>query len=122
VLLEIGRRIGVRQLAEEGENASKGLGATEGAIFGLLGLIPAFPFSGALTRFNARQHLVVVAPAPCRPFGLAGARRAIDANGVNFAFLSEHAPVETYGVTNRYQFCISALVAKKKPANSLRFY
>jgi hypothetical protein len=42
VLLEIGRRIGVRQLAEEGENASKGLGATEGAIFGLLGLILAF--------------------------------------------------------------------------------
>jgi hypothetical protein len=34
VLLEIGRRIGVRQLAEEGESASKGLGA----IFGLLGL------------------------------------------------------------------------------------
>jgi hypothetical protein len=37
VLLEIGRRIGVRQLAEEGETASKGLGAIEGAIFGLLG-------------------------------------------------------------------------------------
>jgi hypothetical protein len=34
VLLEIGRRIGVRQLAEEGETASKGLGAIEGAIFG----------------------------------------------------------------------------------------
>jgi hypothetical protein len=29
VLLEIGRRIGVRQLAEEGESASKGLGAIE---------------------------------------------------------------------------------------------
>jgi hypothetical protein len=41
VLLEIGRRIGVRQLTEEGESASKGLGA----IFGLLGLILAFSFS-----------------------------------------------------------------------------
>ena len=59
VLLEIGRRIGVRQLAEEGETASKGLGAIEGAIFGLLGLILAFSFSGALTRFDARRHLVV---------------------------------------------------------------
>jgi len=59
VLLEIGRRIGVRQLAEEGESASKGLGAIEGAIFGLLGLILAFSFSGALTRFDARRHLVV---------------------------------------------------------------
>ena len=59
VLLEIGRRIGVRQLAEEGETASKGLGAIEGAIFWLLGLILAFSFSGALTRFDARRHLVV---------------------------------------------------------------
>ena len=59
VLLEIGRRIGARQLAEEGETASKGLGAIEGAIFGLLGLILAFSFSGALTRFDARRHLVV---------------------------------------------------------------
>jgi hypothetical protein len=37
----------------------KGLGAIEGAIFGLLGLILAFSFSGALTRFDARRHLVV---------------------------------------------------------------
>ena len=37
---------GVRQLTEEGETASKGLGAIEGAIFGLLGLILAFSFSG----------------------------------------------------------------------------
>jgi hypothetical protein len=53
VLLEIGRRIGVRQIKEEGETASQGLGAIEGAIFGLLGLILAFSFSGALTRFEA---------------------------------------------------------------------
>jgi hypothetical protein len=53
------RNIGLRQLAEEGESASKGLGAIEGAIFGLLGLILAFSFSGALTRFDARRHLVV---------------------------------------------------------------
>jgi hypothetical protein len=59
VLLEIGRRIGVHQLAEEGETASQGLGAIEGAIFGLLGLILAFSFSGALSRFDARRHLVV---------------------------------------------------------------
>ena len=37
----------------------KGLGAIEGAIFGLLGLILAFSFSGALTRFDARRHLVI---------------------------------------------------------------
>jgi hypothetical protein len=60
VLLEIGRRVGVRRIAEEGETASKGLSAIEGAIFGLLGLILAFLFSGALTRFDAARHLVVV--------------------------------------------------------------
>ena len=55
----VGRRIGARRIAEEGEAASKGFGAVEGAVFGLLGLILAFLFSGALTRFDARRHLVV---------------------------------------------------------------
>jgi hypothetical protein len=58
-LLETGRRIGVRRLAEEGESAAKGFGAIEGAVFALLGLILAFTFSGALVRFDARRHLVV---------------------------------------------------------------
>jgi hypothetical protein len=59
LLLEVGRRVGLRRIAEEGEVASKGLTAIEGAIFGLLGLILAFLFSGALTRFDAARHLVV---------------------------------------------------------------
>lgn len=59
VLLEVGRRIGARRLAEEGEAAAKGFGAIETAVFALLGLILAFSFSGALTRFDARRHLVV---------------------------------------------------------------
>src|SRR6476620_2284721 len=59
VLLEVGRRIGARRLAQEGEAAAKGFGAIEGAVFALLGLILAFSFSGALTRFDARRHLVV---------------------------------------------------------------
>jgi hypothetical protein len=59
VLLEVGRRLGARQIARDGDSAGKGLGALEGAIFGLLGLILAFSFSGALTRFDGRRHLVV---------------------------------------------------------------
>lgn len=59
VLLEVGRRIGARRLAEEGEAAAKGFGAIETAVFALLGLILAFSFSGALTRFDARRHLVL---------------------------------------------------------------
>jgi hypothetical protein len=59
VLLELGRRIGRRHFASEGEMATKGLGPIEGALFGLLGLILAFLLSGALERFDARRHLVV---------------------------------------------------------------
>jgi hypothetical protein len=59
VLLEVGRRIGQRRLKEEGAAAAKGFGAIESAIFALLGLILAFSFSGALTRFDARRQLVV---------------------------------------------------------------
>ena len=59
LLLALGRRIGARYLAREGEISQKGLGALEGAIFALLGLVLAFSFSGALARFDARRQLVV---------------------------------------------------------------
>ena len=59
VSLEAGRRVGARRFAEEGESSAKGLAAIQGAIFGLMGLILAFTFSGALSRFDARRHLVV---------------------------------------------------------------
>lgn len=57
--IELGRRIGARRIAKEGESAAKGFSSVEGAVFGLLGLILAFSFSGALTRFDGRRHLVV---------------------------------------------------------------
>ncbi len=55
VCLEIGRRLGVR--ASVGGEI-KGAGALEGATFALLGLLIAFTFSGAATRFEARRHLI----------------------------------------------------------------
>lgn len=58
-LIEVGRRIGMQRLAEEGETYTKGAGAVEGAVFALLGLLLAFSFSGALTRFDMRRQLVV---------------------------------------------------------------
>jgi hypothetical protein len=36
-----------------------GIGVLDGAMFGLLGLLVAFTFSGAATRFDSRRHLVV---------------------------------------------------------------
>lgn len=59
ILLESGRRFGSRRLAIDSEGARQGLGAVEGAVFALLGLLIAFTFSGAATRFDARRTLIV---------------------------------------------------------------
>jgi hypothetical protein len=56
--LALGRRIGQRRLAANAERAE--FGAVEGAIFGLLGLLLAFTFSGAVGRFDDRKRLVTV--------------------------------------------------------------
>jgi hypothetical protein len=59
LLLEAGRRIGLRRRARDLEGARAGLGAVEGAIFGLMGLLIAFTFSGAAARFDVRRQLIV---------------------------------------------------------------
>ncbi len=59
LLIEIGRRIGSRRFANEGESASKGVASVVGAVFGLMGLVLAFLFSGALSRFDDRRALIV---------------------------------------------------------------
>ncbi|HEV8121430.1 MAG TPA: DUF4239 domain-containing protein [Candidatus Polarisedimenticolia bacterium] len=56
--LEAGRRAGVRRLAREPEMSRLGLGPVEGAVFSLFGLLIAFTFQGAASRFDARRGLV----------------------------------------------------------------
>jgi hypothetical protein len=56
VLLEVGRRLGRRRLISEG--AAGGFGAVESAIFALFGLLVAFTFSGAVSRFDSRRALI----------------------------------------------------------------
>lgn len=51
-LVEVGRRVGLRRKLE-------GLGAIEGAVFGLMGLLIAFTFASAASRFETRRSLVV---------------------------------------------------------------
>jgi len=58
-MLEIGRRLGVRRLARDPEGAKAGTGAIDGAVFGLMGLLIAFTFSGAATRFDVRRTMMV---------------------------------------------------------------
>lgn len=58
VFIEIGWRSGNAQLRNNPDGLPKGVGIAEGAVFGLLGLVIAFTFSGAATRFEARRHLI----------------------------------------------------------------
>jgi hypothetical protein len=59
LLLEAGRRLGQRRQSKLEEGARAGLGAVEGAVFALMGLLVAFTFSGAATRFDTRRQLIV---------------------------------------------------------------
>jgi hypothetical protein len=59
VLLKIGHRVGRRRLAAETEQERVGLVSIETAIFGLLGLMFAFTYSGAASRFEQRRVLGV---------------------------------------------------------------
>lgn len=58
VLLEVGRRAGASRLAKDPDGARTGISAVEGSLFGLLGLLIAFTFSGAASRFDVRRQLI----------------------------------------------------------------
>lgn len=55
---DLGRRIGKVRLSRDPDGAGKGAGPAEAAIFSLMGLLIAFTFSGAASRFEARRHLI----------------------------------------------------------------
>ena len=57
--LAFGRWLGRRTIARYGAAALPNVGSLETAVFALLGLIIAFTFSGALTRFDTRRAQVV---------------------------------------------------------------
>src|SRR5262245_19216607 len=58
-MLELGSRIRRRQQIRHGAKEVPGLGAVEGAVFGLMGLLLAFTFSGAAARFDLRRMQIV---------------------------------------------------------------
>ena len=59
VALEAGWRIGRVRHERDPSAATAGTGAVDGAIFGLMGLLLAFTFSGAASRFETRRSLIV---------------------------------------------------------------
>ena len=58
ILLETGRRVGAKRLPKESEGERGSLSTIEGAIFALFGLVMAFGFSGAASRFNEKRMLI----------------------------------------------------------------
>jgi len=59
ICLAVGRRIGQRVIARSGAAGVANVGSLETAVFALLGLLIAFTFSGALSRFDVRRAQVV---------------------------------------------------------------
>lgn len=55
----LGQRMGARRLARDPEGGREGVGAIEGAVFAFMGLLLAFTFSGATSRFDERKKLVM---------------------------------------------------------------
>lgn len=58
-LLEAGRRTGERRLRDDPDGARTGIGTVDAALFSLLGLLIAFTFSGAASRFDGRRQQIV---------------------------------------------------------------
>jgi hypothetical protein len=59
VCLEIGRRYGLKRTGTESASAATGRRIVEGAFFGLLSLLLAFSFSGAVAQYDSRRALIV---------------------------------------------------------------
>lgn len=59
LMLELGRRVGKRRQREGMDPGKSGTGPVDAAVFGLLGLLIAFTFSGAAGRFDARRIQIV---------------------------------------------------------------
>jgi hypothetical protein len=58
LMIEIGRRAGLRRLARDPAKGMAGLGPIEGAVFALFGLLIAFTFSGGASRFDSKRQLI----------------------------------------------------------------
>ena len=102
-LQELGRRLGLRRAPREAEAARAGAGVVDGAVFALLGLLIAFTFSGAASRFEDRRKLVVeeanaigtaylrvdVLPAAVQPEMREAFRRYLDARLATYRALPD---------------------------------
>jgi hypothetical protein len=59
LLLEIGLRIGKHRIKLDPDHSHDGFGSMEAAVFGLMGLMIAFTFSGAVSRLDQRRMDII---------------------------------------------------------------
>jgi len=59
ICLEVGRQMGMRWLAKNPEGTMSGLRVVQGSMFTLYGLLLAFTFSEATSRFDVQRELIV---------------------------------------------------------------
>jgi hypothetical protein len=59
LLARLGRRLALERAGTDADGTWQGIGVVDGAVFGLLGLIIALTFNGAVSRFEARRALVI---------------------------------------------------------------
>ena len=137
VLLETGRRIGVRRAVRDPE-VTAGLGAVDGAVFGLMGLLIAFTFSGAASRFDTRRQLIVeevndigtaylrvdLLPASAQPALRESFRRYVDSRLAVYRKLPDVAAAQRELATNTqlqkeiWSQAVSACRATESPATT----
>ena len=103
--LEAGRQLRRQHRGHEDPDADSGLGAIDGAVYGLMGLLLAFTFTGAAQRFEHQRELIVaetnamgtvwlridLLPKPAQPAIREELRRYVDSRIRSFSLLSEDA-------------------------------
>ena len=58
VFLEIGRRLGIRDVAKRGKEVRAGVGIVDSAVYSLLALLIGFAFASATGRFEKRRDII----------------------------------------------------------------
>lgn len=114
LFLELGRRIGMRQIARRGKDARVGVGIVDSAVYGLLALLLGFTFSGAAGRFDHRRELIAqianaasttwqridLLPTDLQPAVREGFRRYLDALNAWYADVgAKHLTTQPESVT-----------------------
>jgi hypothetical protein len=58
IMVETGRRLGIRRSAQDTDRDRSNLSTIEGALFAVFGLLIALTFTGAASRFNEKRMLI----------------------------------------------------------------